>query len=249
MKNVLSVTLLALAISASAPAVSGWGSLVEDVKKTGGELLNQQLSADQAIDNETLLNGLREALAVGSERAVDAISQPGGFLDDAKIRIPLPAALEKLTPILEKAGLGSQIEQFETSMNRAAEKAAPQATALLLNAIKEMSFDDVRRIYEGADDEATRYFKEKLGGDIAKLFSPQIDDALNSVGATRYYSELAGEAKQIPFVGSAVNVDLTDYVTEQAMGGMFLKLAEEERQIRQNPVARTTDLLKQLWGS
>jgi len=249
MKNIMGVTVLVLAISASAPAVSGWGSLVEDVKKTGGELMNQQLAADQAIDNETLLNGLREALAVGSERAVQTIARPGGFLNDGQIRIPLPSGLERVKSLLAKAGLGDQVEAFETSINRAAEQAAPQAIPLLLNTIQQMTFDDVRRIYEGTDDEATRYLRDSLGADIAARFEPQVQQALNSVGATRYYNALAGEAKQVPFVGSAVEVDLTRYVTEQAMDGLFLKLADEERQIRQNPVARTTDLLEKLWGA
>lgn len=249
MNHFIKTSLLLTAMTLTVPVSAGWGSLVEDVKKTGGELMKQQLDADHAIDNDTLLRGLREALAVGSERAVETISQPGGFLDDARIRIPLPRAVEKLSPLLEKAGMGDQITAFETSMNRAAERAAPQATALLVNAIQSMSFDDVRRIYEGADDEATRYFQRTLGDDIARLFQPEIKDALDGVGATRYYNVLADEAETLPFLGGQMNLDLTDYVTDQAMDGLFTKLAEQEKLIRQDPVARSTDLLKQLWGS
>lgn len=249
MKHLFKAALLCTALATAPSTMAGWGSVVEDVKKTGGTLLSQQLEADQAIDNDTLLRGLREALAVGSERAIETISQPGGYLDDASIRIPLPGPVEKLTPLLKKAGMGDQVDAFETSINRAAERAAPQATALLVNAIQSMSFDDVRRIYEGADDEATRYFQRTLGDDIAKLFQPEIKDALNGVGATRYYNVLAQEAKSIPFVGGQMNVDLTDYVTDQAMDGLFTKLAEQEKLIREDPLARSTDLLKQLWGS
>jgi len=249
MKKVLGVTLLASSLSFTGFSHAGWVDFIEDAKKTGGELLKQQLEADQSIDNETLLNGLREALAVGSERAVELIGQPGGYLDDQQIRIPMPTGLSQAAPILEKFGLGSQVEQFETSINRAAEQAVPQAIPLLLETIRGMTFDDVRRIYEGADDAATRYLQEKLGPKLAELFTPPVSDALSSVGATRYYNDLANEARKVPLVGDRVELDLTQYVTQAALDGLFLKLADEERRIREDPVARSTELLKQLWGS
>lgn len=247
MRKTAAVLLLGLTVSAT-PSYASWGSLVEDVKKTGGELIKQTISADQTIDNETLINGLKEALELGSERAVDVISADGGFLNDSQIRVPMPNVLEKLAKPMRKFGLGEQVDQFEESINRAAERAAPQATTILVDTIKQMTIEDARKIYEGADDAATQYFREKAGPTIAELFKPEVNQALGEVGATRYYDDLAAQAAQLPLIGKEVNTDLTSHVTDAALDGLFTKLAAEEKLIRKNPAARTTELLKKLWN-
>ena len=155
--------------------------------------------------------------------------------------------MDKVASILRKYGLSDQVDQFEESMNRAAEKAAPQATDLIVNAVKEMSFDDAKKIYQGSDDAATQYFKEKTSDKLRQLFQPSVQESLGQVGATRYYNDLASEAKDIPFVGQQLDVDLDNYVTEEALNGLFTMLAAEEKKIRENPAARTTDLLKQVF--
>ncbi|SIS72882.1 DUF4197 domain-containing protein [Neptunomonas antarctica] len=255
MRKLTISTLLLSATLAASTSHAGWGDLLDSVKKTGGELLQQPAKnnsstniSSSSLSSETLINGLREALAVGSERAIKLISAEGGYLNDPQIRVPLPAGLDKLAGPLRQFGMGEQVDQFEQSINRAAERAAPQATAILVDNIRSMSFEDARKIYEGSDDAATQYFREKAGPQIAALFKPEVDSALSEVGATRYYNDLASQAAQLPIVGQQVTGDLSSHVTKAALDGLFLKIAAEEKLIRDNPAARTTDLLKQLWS-
>lgn len=237
-------------------AYAGWGDLLKEAVKdpTVQQIQNQVLdtavgsqSSGTQLDTNTLINGLKEALEVGSQRAIEEISQPGGYLDNQSIRIPLPDSIDKVASILKKYGLESQVNQFEESMNRAAEKAAPQATDLIVGAVKDMSFEDARKIFEGPDDAATKYFQEKTSDKLRNLFQPNVKESLSEVGATRYYSELAGEAKSLPYIGDQLSVDLDSYVTEEALNGLFTMIAVEEKKIRENPTARTTDLLKQVF--
>lgn len=253
-KSYLIASILAATIT-SAPAMAGWADALkeavkdEDLQKSVLDATVGGSSSDSVtnLDTDTLINGLKEALEIGSQRAIEEISQPGGYLDNTDIRIPLPGGVDKVASLLRKYGLGDQVDQFEESMNRAAEKAAPQATDLIVNAVKEMSFDDAKKIYQGSDDAATQYFKEKTSDKLRQLFQPSVKESLGQVGATRYYNELAGEAKDIPFVGQQLDVDLDNYVTEEALNGLFTMLAAEEKKIRENPAARTTDLLKQVF--
>lgn len=263
MRKLTISTLLLSATLAASPSHAGWGSLLDDVKKTGADLLQQtsnssvntDISTDlntnigsTSLSSEALINGLREALAVGSERAIKQISAQGGYLNDSKIRVPLPAGLNKLAGALRQFGMGKQVEQFEQSINRAAERASAQATAILIDNIKNMSFDDALKIYQGSGDAATQYFREKSGPKIAALFKPVVDSALSEVGATRYYNDLALKAAKLPIVGKKINGDLTSHVTNAALDGLFLTLAAEEKLIRKDPASRTTALLKQLWN-
>lgn len=256
----LIVALMAIAISTSgvmsSTAHAGWGDLLkeavenEDLQKQVLDTVGGSSSTGKVtnLDTQTLINGLKEALEVGSQRAIEDISQSGGYLNNSNIRIPLPGSINKVASLLRKYGLSDQVDQFEESMNRAAEKAAPQATDLILTAIKEMSFEDAKKIYQGSDDAATQYFKEKTSTKLRELFQPSVKTSLGEVGATRYYGELANEAKDIPFVGDQLNIDLDNYVTEEALNGLFTVLASEEKKIRENPTARTTELLKQVFN-
>lgn len=250
-KTFFTATLLAATVF-STSAFSGWGDLLKEAvqdEQIQKQVMDAVSSSDNTsgsttLDTETLIKGLKEALEVGSQRAIEQISQPGGYLDNQDIRIPLPGTVDKAASLLRKYGLGSQVDQFEESMNRAAEQAAPHATELIVGVVREMSFEDAKKIYQGEDDAATQYFKEKTSDKLRALFQPSVKDSLNEVGATRYYGELAGEAKQIPFVGDMVNVDLDSYVTNEALNGLFTMLAAEEKKIRENPAARTTEILK-----
>lgn len=254
-KSYLIASILAASIT-SVTAYAGWADKLKDAVKDE-EVQKQVLDAVGSsgstsgkianLDTETLINGLKEALEVGSKRAIEGISQPGGYLNNKDIRIPLPKSIDKVASLLRKYGLSSQVDQFEESMNRAAENAAPQATDLIVNAVKEMSFEDAKKIYQGPDDAATQYFKEKTSDKLRELFQPSVKESLGQVGATRYYGELASEAKDIPYVGDKVNVDLDSYVTEEALNGLFTMIAAEEKQIRENPAARTTELLKKVF--
>ncbi len=160
----------------------------------------------------------------------------------------MPDTVESGAKLLRKFGAGSLVDDFELSMNRAAEQAAPQATEYFLNALKAMSFEDVKRIYEGSDDAATNYFKEQTSADLESVFKPIIRDTMESVGVTRYYQQMVDEASSYPLVGD-MDLNLENHVTNKALQGLFLMLAEEEKKIRQDPLARSTDLLKQVFGN
>ncbi|WP_299176925.1 DUF4197 domain-containing protein [uncultured Neptuniibacter sp.] len=255
MKHSYFIAVTIASMIAAAPLHAGWADKLKEAvqdeelqKQVIGTAVGSSTTSTTSLDTQTLIDGLKEALEVGSKRAISEISQPGGYLDNQQIRIPLPDGIDDVASLLRKYGLEQQVDQFEESMNRAAEKAAPQATDLIVNAVKEMTFEDAKKIYEGADDSATEYFKSKTSDQLRALFQPSVKESLGEVGATRYYSELAGEAKDIPFVGDKVNVDLDSYVTEEALNGLFTMLAAEEKRIRENPAARTTDLLKKVFN-
>jgi len=149
--------------------------------------------------------------------------------------------------VLRGIGYGSQVDSFELSMNRAAEQAAPEAKVIFWDTIKKMSFSDARKILEGKEDEATTYFKEKTQDRLDETFKPIIHKTMSKVGVTNYYQNIEAKVRSLPFADS-LNLDLDKYVTAGALDGLFLMLAEEERKIRQDPAARVTDLLKEVFG-
>lgn len=229
-------------------ARADWGSMVDDLKEAGKSFLPGAETGSSDLDTNTIISGLKEALSVGSKRAIDTIGQTNGFLENPKIRIPLPPQVEKVGGLMRQFGMSGLADEFETSMNRAAEDAAPEATNIVIDAIKNMSIDDAKQILNGADDSATQYFKDKTSGKLTDLFRPSIENSLDQVGSTRYYNQLSDQVAALPVVGQNLNVDLPDYVTEQALNGLFTMLAVEEKKIRENPAARTTELLKKVFS-
>ncbi|MDT8310087.1 MAG: DUF4197 domain-containing protein [Methylophaga sp.] len=240
--KILSLPLLILLII-TPTAQADWGKMLEDFKDAGKSMLGQQSSTTD-LSNDTLIEGLREALQVGSRRAIDSVGQDGGYLNNPKIRIPLPPRVQQASDLMKKFGMTQLAEDFETSINQAAEQAAPKATELMINAIKAMTIEDAKNILQGDNDAATRYFEDKTRPQLANLFSPVVDNSLNQVGATRYYNQLDQQMQAVPMVGQNLDMDLTGYVTEQALNGLFIMLAAEEQKIRKDPAARTTELLK-----
>lgn len=239
----LSLPLMIIAMLLTPPAYADWGKMLEDFKDAGKSMLGKQ-SNTEGLSNDTMIDGLREALEVGSRRAIDTVGRDGGYLNNPEIRIPLPPRVQQASDIMNKFGMTQLAEDFETSINQAAEKAAPQATELMLSAIRAMTIDDAKNILQGENDAATRYFEDKTRPQLADLFAPVVDDSLNQVGATRHYNQLDDRMQAVPLVGQNLNLDLTSYVTEQALNGLFVMLAAEEQKIRENPAARTTELLK-----
>lgn len=248
------VILLSCTITAS--AFAGFGDLLKKLEDGGKQLIEQKQTAPSSstatgtsLDYDTVIAGLKEALEVGSRQAIESVSQKDGYFNNAQIKIPLPDKLEQASGLLKKFGLGSQVKQFELSMNRAAEQAAPEATEILLTAIKEMSIEDARTILNGPDNAATEYFREKTSSRLSELFRPSVETSMNQVGVTKYYGDLTKKAEEVPMVGSmAQNYNLEDHVTEGALNGLFTMLAAEEKKIRENPAARTTDLLKKVFN-
>ncbi|MDB4444597.1 DUF4197 domain-containing protein [bacterium] len=233
------VVVLFLAIVQIPAADAQFGDFLKKFQKS--------LGVGGGLSTETIIDGLKEALEIGTKNAVNVVSQFNGYYKNPKIRIPLPGAVQKVEKVLRTMGFGSQVDAFELSMNRAAEKAAPKATAIFWDAIKQMSFTDARKILDGGDNTATLYFKEKTTDRLYDLFSPIVNKTMSQVGVTRQYQELDQKVSAIPFTES-LRFDLDDYVTNKSLDGLFLMLAEEEKKIRQNPAARVTPLLKEVFG-
>jgi hypothetical protein len=199
------------------------------------------------LSDATTASGLRDALQVATERAVKTTSKSGGFLDDPRIHIKLPGKLDSMATGLRAVGMGAQVDELEVAMNHAAEKAAGEATPVFVDAIKGMSFTDAAGILRGNDTAATTYFKQKTTEPLKGKFRPIVDSAMKNVGVTKQYDALVSQYSSTPF-GSAPKFDLTGYVTDQALSGLFKVVGDEEKSIRKNPAARTTDLLKQVFA-
>lgn len=199
------------------------------------------------LSTEQIVAGLKEALRVGSERVVAQVGAKDGFNADPKIHIPLPENLKKVQDTLGKIGLAGLADDVELRINRAAEEAAPKTKELLWKAINGMSLDDAKNIYNGPNDAATQYFRKTTSGDLRKTVEPIVDKALNEVGAITAYESLMSKYKAIPFVPD-VKSDIKSHATDKTLDGIFHYLANEEASIRENPVARTTDILKTVFG-
>ena len=233
-------------LMATSPSHADWKKFLEDFSKSGTTALGTSEGTD--LSSDTIANGLKEALEVGTRKAVENVSKEGGYLNNPKIHIPLPPRVQQAAGLMRQLGLNKMADDFEQSINRAAEKAAPQATSIMIDAIKSMTIDDARNILNGENDAATRFFEDRTRGKLAGLFKPIIDTSLNEVGATRYYNQLDDKLSSVPVVGQELDMDLQDYVTDQALNGLFVKLAQEEQKIRDNPAARTSEILQQVFG-
>jgi hypothetical protein len=193
-----------------------------------------------------LASGLKEALNVGTKKAVESVTKVDGYFGNEIIKIIMPDKMKKLATTLGSIGLQKQVDEFVLSMNRAAEKAAPEAMSIFVNAIKEMSFDDAKSILAGSDTAATDYFKSKTSDAISDVFKPIISVTMAEVGVTKTYKVLTDKYSTLPFVKKE-SIDLDDYVTSKALDGLFYMLGEEEKKIRTNPAARVSDILKKVF--
>ncbi len=229
-------------------ASADWDTMLNDLKQAGKTLLPGEQNSATTLDSSTMVSGLKEALSVGSKRAIETVSQTDGYLGNPQIRIPLPPQVDKVGSLMRQVGMSDLADEFQTSMNRAAEEAAPEATSIMVDAIKNMTIEDARNILNGPDNAATQYFREQTSGRLTELFKPSIENSLDQVGSTRYYNQLSDRVASVPVVGEQLNVDLPDYVTQKALDGLFTMLALEEKKIRDNPAARTTELLKTVFG-
>ncbi len=203
--------------------------------------------AGATLDSRTAANGLKEALGVGTSGSVDLLGRPDGYLKNVDVRIPMPEKLHVVDTSLRTIGKGNLVDEFVTSMNRAAETAAPLARSVFLDTIKQMSFADAVKIVRGKDHEATDYLRANAGPRLDTLFRPIVAGQLDKVGTTRSFDAMMGRMSSLPFAGK-VAFDLDAYVTAKALDGMFLMIGREEEKIRRDPVARTTDLLKTVFG-
>ena len=231
-------------------AFSGLGS--DDLSADLWDKLKKQLgtsdSQEQSLGTDEVGSGLKEALRVGTETVVGNLGQPGGFNLDPEIHIPLPGELKRVKDVLGKIGMDSMLSDLENELNEAAEIATPKAKNLFVQAINEMTMDDVMAIYRGPDDAATQYFKSKMSEPLAQEMKPVVDESLADVGAVQTYDSAMESYNAVPFVPE-VDVDLSDYVVQKGLDGIFYYLAQEEAAIRKDPAKRTTDLLKRVFGN
>ena len=214
---------------------------IEDLTKSMG------LGDKTQLGSEKVASGLKEALKISTGNAVGLTGKADGYFMNEAIKILMPQKLASVEKGLRAVGYGPQIDEFVLSMNRSAEKAAPAAKEIFWGAIKEMSFDDARKILGGGDTAATEYFKEKTTGKLTEAFRPVVEESMDEVGVTRQYNALVGQAQSLPFV-KVPSLDLNQYVVGKALDGLFLTIASEERKIRKDPAARVTALLKEVFA-
>jgi len=198
------------------------------------------------LTNDEVVAGLKEALSVGAERGTSQLSAVDGFFGNAAMKILMPDEAKKVEQKLRSVGLGKQVDQAILSMNRGAEDAAKSAAPIFVNAVKQMSIQDAMGILRGSNNAATTYLKNKTTAQLTEAFRPVIETSLKKVDATKYWNTVFTTYNQ--FSKEKVNPDLTAYVTEKALAGIFLQLAAEEAKIRTDPVARTTDILKKVFA-
>ena len=196
--------------------------------------------------NINIAEGLKEALIIGAEKGATLLSQPDAFLGNAARKILLPPEATKIENTLRQLGMGKQVDEAIVSMNRAAEDACKTAAPIFISAIKEMTLTDAVTILKGSDTAATSYLKEKTTAPLTTAFRPVIEGALEKTNATKHWNSLVTAYNR--FSLKKINPDLADYVTERTMQGVYQEIAAEEQNIRKNPAARTTALLKSVFN-
>jgi len=199
------------------------------------------------LSNEEIVQGLKEALTQGISKGADLASAVDGYNKNLEIKIPFPPDAKRVEDRLRQIGMGNDVDKFITTLNRGAEDAAKEAKPIFVNAIKQMSFDDALSILKGNPDAATQFLKRTTSAELKNKFSPVVQKSLDKVEATKYYGSLVGTYNKIPFVNKA-NPDLNAYATDKAIEGLFTMIAKEEKNIRENPGARATDILKKVFG-
>jgi len=242
-RRVSATVAAAFLFAAVGVAQGGW-------LEKGRELLDDlagERSAGAGLSVSEIASGLKEALRVGTERVVGQLGQAGGFNADPAVHIPLPESLDTVKSALSKIGMDSMLTDLETKLNRAAEVATPKAKAVFWGAIGEMTLADAQSIYQGPDDAATQYFRAKMSAPLAEEMRPVITDSLSEVGAIAAYDKVMAQYEDLPFMPD-VKANLTEHVVWGGIDGIFYYLAGEEAAIREDPAARTTALLKKVFG-
>ncbi|RYY95532.1 MAG: DUF4197 domain-containing protein [Chitinophagaceae bacterium] len=222
---------------------------VKSTTTSTGNPLGKLVSAatgSSSLSNEDVISGLKEALSVGTTNGTNKLAAVDGFFKDAALKILMPAEAQKVEKTLRNMGMGKQVDQAILSMNRAAEEATKSAAPIFLNAIKGITIQDGFNILKGNETAATTYLKDKTVAQLTEAFRPVIEEALKKTDATKYWTTLFTTYNR--FSAQKVNPDLPAYVTERATAGIFVKVGEEEAKIRKDPMARTSDILKKVFG-
>lgn len=249
MKPIAFLFLISSLLGIGIPATAQLDRLSKQLNKAS-EVVNKtgSNSGNSALSNDEVVSGLKEALQVGTKKAVEKVSVADGFYKNPSIKIPFPPEAKKMESRLRQLGMGTQVDKFTETLNRAAEDAAAGVTPVFLAAITGMTLTDGMGILKGSDDAATNYLRQKTTAELSAKIKPIIVESLKKVQVTKYWNPLASKYNALPGV-QKVNPDLEQYVTEKALDGLFLMLAKEELNIRKDPLARVTDVLKKVFGS
>lgn len=215
--------------------------------KTISSIFFEPVKSSDSLSEPEIISGLKEALEKGVEKAGGALSATDGFFANAALKILMPAEAKEVEQKLRGIGLGRQVDQAILSMNRAAEDATKSAAPIFVTAIKKMTLANAVQILKGNDTAATAYLRANTVSQLTEAFRPTIETSLEKVNATKYWNVLMSTYNKIS--AQKINPDLAAYVTEKSLQGIFLQLGEEEKAIRKNPLARTTELLKKVFGS
>ena len=246
MNNWLKQTTLITALLTTPIVNAGFLDFIKDIDTSKISLpSSSQLPANLSQSDVTA--GLKQALEKGASIAVENLSTEGGFLNHADVKVPIPSSLQPIASSLEMLGQGSLVDSFQATLNRAAEQAAPEAAAIFSSTIQKMSIDDAAKILQGPDNAATEYFKQHSSDQLLEKFLPIVKQATDSAGVTASYKQLLANSGSLGNLFSSQSADLDTFVAQKAVDAMFLRIAEQEKLIRENPAARTTDLLKKVF--
>lgn len=237
--------VLALALLMPVGPAVGQTNLLDSAKGLLGKV--GQGGTSGTLSASEISGGLTEAIWVGAQRVIGQLGKSGGFESDPAVHIPLPKTMQTAQSVLDKIGYGSLGQELETALNRGAEKALPEATNVFGDAIKAMTWQDAQGILNGPDDAATRYFQRTTTQPLKQRFAPIVESALAETGAVKSYDAFMNQYKSVPLVPD-VKADLTAHVVQKALNALFLYLGKEEAAIRNNPAARSTDLLKKVFS-
>lgn len=216
-----------------------------------GELLkkasNIALPSSSGLSTDEIAGGLKEALQKGAQTGTQKLSTPGGFLENAALKIIMPPEAQKIESTLRRLGFNQLMDDMIVSMNRAAEDACKTAVPIFTTAIKEMTITDGINILRGSDTSATSYLRSKTNTALAQSFSPIIKTSLDKVNATQYWEKIITTYNSVPLIGKKMNPDLVGYVTDKSLSGIYTEIASQEKDIRANPAARTSALLQKVF--
>ena len=219
--------------------------LFSSIKKT---VTGSGSSNGSSLSSADIVAGLKQALTLGSEKSADRLSVTNGFLKDKAVEILMPEQAQKVEKTLRGLGMGKLVDDAIESMNHAAEDASKSAAPIFVNAIKSMTVNDGLNILRGPDTSATAYLRKSASPELTKAYSPVIDSALQKTGATKYWKTVFDTYNSLPTTFTKVDPNLSSYVTQKAINGIFYYVAQEEILIRKDPAAQVTDLLKKVFG-
>ena len=248
MKKIIAAICLSIAVGFSTAGQAGWTDFFDKALSSGKELLGNA-DVSSALSESDVAGGLKEALLKGAKSAVGNLGKTDGFLKNANVKIPMPKHLSMLESGLRTIGQDQVADSFVKSMNRAAEQAVPQAADVFTDAIKNMSIADAKGVLNGGDRAATDYLQRSSSDKLREKFRPLVENAIGQVGVTNSYQDLVGKADVLGGLVDTEKLDLGNYVTDKALDGVFFMVAEEERKIRENPAARTSELLKKVFAN